>query len=157
MLGGCIVYESAMGEHSIQCCWKTNLTNYYARNCCQICPPYTPTDHVLLWFFSFAFRELDPRQGGKDTCFGSIMSSNPAMAWAQFWYPHRQYVVLLDSLQFIDRLNSPTLRLPLKFRLGVVWFFISKATLGPSSQLFFIYFSCMEPLAFVLRLILWNF
>ncbi len=88
LLGGCIVYESAMGEHSIQCCWKTNLTNYYARNVAKYAHPiHQPT--MFFGSFPFLFRELEPRQGGKDTCFGSIMSSNPEMGWAQFWYPHQ--------------------------------------------------------------------
>jgi hypothetical protein len=142
-----------MGEHSIQCCEKTNLTNYYARNCCQICPPYTPTDHVL-WFFSFPFRELDPRQGGKDTCFESIMSSNPEMAWAQFWYPHRQYVVLLDSLQFIDRLNSPTLRLPIKFRLALSGSSFQKQPWVPVPNYFLFIFLAWNLWLLSLRLIL---
>ncbi len=76
--------------------------------------------------------------------FGSRISSNGEMTWAQqFWYPHRS-IVLLDSLYnfFLDRLNSLTLlRLPLKFQTGVVWFLISKAKPWvPVSQLFLFIF-----------------
>jgi hypothetical protein len=155
LLGGCIVYQSAMGEHSIQCCQKNQSHKLYARMLPNM-PPYTTTDHVL-WFFSFPFRELDPRQGERIHAweYNKLKSgdgSGPILVSSSS-------IVLLDSLQFLDRLNSLTLRLPLKFRLELSGSWFQNQTLGPNSQfpIIFIYFPSMEPSALSWALILWNF
>ncbi len=70
--------------------WKNQSHKLYARMLPNM-QLYTPTDHVL-WFFSFPFRELDPRQeeGGKDTCLEGYnkLKSRDGLG-PILMYPHR--------------------------------------------------------------------